>query len=245
MTHPPTESAILGAPFPPADPAVVSGLDLLRHRRTVFERIAAGGALAPLVRSALLTGLVGAAIFGLALGAYGGTVLQLLASAIKLPLLLVATAVICLPSFYVLQSWRAVRPLDVSQTLALQAVTLGALGLVWASLAPPALFLITSTRDYRLSQFLALTIGAAGGAVALLVLYSGCRALCCPEDDTLRRRRPTFLLPYFVIFGVVGGQLSWMLRPVIGSRSLPFQIFRPFDPAEGSFLSVALRILFG
>jgi hypothetical protein len=242
---PDTSDAVLDTPYPPPDATTVPGLDLLRRRRSLYERIGARDALWSLIGSTLATGLVGAAIFGMALGAYGGTPLQLLSSAIKLPLLLLGTAAICLPSFYVLQSWRSPSPLDAKQTLALQATTLGALGLVWASLAPPALFLITSTRDYRLSQLLALAIGAAGGVVGLLVLYSGCRTLCSGARGSVRQRRPLFLLPYCIVFGVVGSQLSWMLRPFIGSRSLPFQLFRPFDPSEGSFLSVALRILFG
>jgi hypothetical protein len=35
------------------------------------------------------------------------------------------------------------------------------------------------------------------------------------------------LLPYCVLYGLVGAQLAWSLRPFIGSPGLEFELFRP------------------
>jgi hypothetical protein len=34
---------------------------------------------------------------------------------------------------------------------------------------------------------------------------------------------------WLVVFGVVGAQMGWILRPFVGSPSAPFQLFRERD----------------
>jgi hypothetical protein len=45
---------------------------------------------------------------------------------------------------------------------------------------------------------------------------------------------------WVVVFGLVGAQMGWVLRPFIGSPKLPFQWFRPresnfFEAVAGAF----------
>lgn len=64
-----------------------------------------------------------------------------------------------------------------------------------------------------------------------------------PDDSTLgvepRQARRIFLI-WAVVFGVVGAQMGWILRPFIGSPNLPFQWFRP---RESSFFESFFRSL--
>ncbi len=219
--------------------SALSSLDLLRHRSKVFDSIKAGEGLSETTRGSLLAALLGSALFGLALGSFSQSPPQILSSMLKVPLLLLGTAALCFPTFHILQSWRSSRALSLSEAAALQSTSLAAVALVWGSLAPPLIFLVGSTVHYHLSQFLSLLVGALGGVVGLSVLLGGYRELSDGEGP----RQGGFLVIYFVIFAAVGGQLAWMLRPFLGSPLLPFQLFRPADPAEGNMFLLVLRLL--
>ena len=235
----------------PADlgPAGLSPIEILRDRDSLFERIRRAENLDGLIRRGLLTAVVGAATFGAALGTYAQTFSQMAASTLKLPILLLGATLICFPAFHVLQSLRARTPLDLRASVALQSVSLASVALIWGSLSPAVLFLVTSTQHYRLCQFLAVGVGAAGGVVGLSVLSAGYVALCeRPADETadhlrrfLWRDRP--LAAYLFLYSCVGGQLAWMLRPFIGSPTMPFQVFRDADPEAGNFFLMLLRML--
>lgn len=204
----------------------------------VAEAIRSGLDLRPLLRRQLILAAVGATLFGAALGTYGWNLEQVMASAVKAPLLLLGATALCFPSFYVLQLLRASRPATLARAAALQAAALGATGAVWGSLSLPLVFLTTTTVHYRLTQFLALVIGAGGGLAGARRLAKLYRAVC---EDGGPRRRLIILLPYVVLYGAVGGQLAWLLRPFIGSPELPFQLFRPL---EGNMLSAIFNLFF-
>lgn len=221
------------------DVSALSTFDLLRQRSKVFDQIEAGQGLLATTRRSLFVVFLGSASFGFALGTFSQSVPQILSSLLKVPLLLLTTAALCFPVFHILQSWRAPRPLSLSEGMALQSTSLAAVALVWGSLAPPLIFLVGSTLHYHLSQFLSLVVGTLGGVVGLNVLLSGYRKLSGVEG----RGGGGVLLVYFAIFATVGGQLAWMLRPFLGSPLLPFQLFRPADPAEGNIFFLILRLL--
>lgn len=175
------------------------------------------------VREGLLISCIGCALFGAALGSYAMSPGQILASALKLPLLLIGTTALCFPLFFVLQAIRETKPLPLAKAAAVQALALAVTGVIWGAFAPPLLFLVTSTHQYKLTQVLALCIGTVGGVVGLGRFFS---AHSTANEPSASDSRWQALLPYFVLFAVVGGQLAWVLRPFIGDPSLPFSLFR-------------------
>jgi len=42
------------------------------------------------------------------------------------------------------------------------------------------------------------------------------------------------------LYGIVGAQMAWLMRPFIGVPNLPFQIFRP---VEGNFFVAVLKAI--
>jgi len=204
---------------------------LLADEQTTIREIDGEHQLRRSITLSLASAAAGAMGFGVSLGIYARSFPQTLSSAIKMPLLLLGTAAICFPAFFVLQRLRAPRPLSLAQALALQANSLSAVGLVWASLAPPILLLVGTSYHYVLAQFLAVAVGTIGGLAGLRRLRAGCMALVTGADS---KTRTGFLLIYGLLFSCVGAQLSWVLRPFIGSPSLQFQLFRPL---AGSFFA--------
>lgn len=210
----------------------------LRGEEDLLAQLRRRDDLTTLLWQSLLASLVGAAVFGIALGSYGGSPAQVIASAIKVPLLLLGTTALCFPSFYVLQTAKAPEPMSLVQAAALQATALSTIGAIWGALSMPLFFLVVTTGQYMLAQFLALAVGGMGGLVGLLRLRRGYMQLCSAESGK-RMRLP--LLLYLVIFGSVGGQMAWVLRPFIGSPILGFELVRSL---ESNFFAHVLR-LFG
>lgn len=219
-------------------------LEILKHPELAlgFDRRpeeGRGPTVAAVSVSCIASAALGAALFGLALGSFGRNEAQMAASAIKMPLLLLGTTAICLPAFHVFQVLLSARPATIGQSLSLHAMAASTMAVLWGSLAPPLSFLVSTSFDYRLSQMLAVAIAALGGFIGLRRLARGYRALCDPSGG---QRGRLFVGGYLVLFGAVGLQLSWILRPFLGSPSLPFQIFREL---EGSIYSHLLSLVTG
>ncbi len=213
--------------------------ELLLSDEEMAARVRQGSGYWPTVGTALAGAAMGCMLFGAALGSYGQSGLQILASAIKVPLLLLGTTLLCFPTFYLLQSVRGSKPLSLGRAAVAQALALLATGVVWGGFAPPLLFLVVSTAQYRLAQLLALVIGAAGGAAGLLRLRRTLGMAC--EADGVRLCRDVMSV-YVVLFSVVGGQLAWVLRPFIGDPGQPFEWTRHLG---GSMLGHIVGLLGG
>jgi len=205
----------------PAWPAAATGTPapsvLLRSLRD--DGSLADGSTSMHTAQALMCCLGGAALFGVALGSFGGSGAQMLAAGLKAPMLLLGTTALCLPAFHVMQLTRSPRPLPFSQALSIKAHALAATGLWWGALALPLLFLASTVQHYRLAQGLALAVGAVGGLVGLLRFRARLVAASGPAAGRM-------LTGWFVLYGVVGAQLSWFMRPFLGAPGEPFELLR-------------------
>jgi hypothetical protein len=159
--------------------------------------------LVPLTRTLLLTVAVGAGVFGAVVGAFRGGI-QVAYAALKVPLLLVGTLAICMPSFVAL-----VRALGVQiKAREVVAVALGAcarFALVLAGLSPVVWLLEGWLGYHGVALVVAAACGAAGLSAAALLMRG------------LARRGGGALvgLAFIAVFGVVGAQTSWLLRPFL------------------------------
>ena len=168
---------------------------------------------------ALMCSLGGAALFGVALGSFGGSAAQMLAAGLKAPMLLIGATALCLPAFHVMQLTRSPRPLPLAQVLSIKAHALAATGLWWGALSLPLLFLASTVQHYRLAQGLALVVGAVGGLVGVLRFRE---RLMVASGPAARR----MLTGWLLLYGVVGAQLSWFLRPFLGAPGQPLPLLR-------------------
>ncbi len=175
--------------------------------------------------STLLTALVAfGLLYGAAMGAFTGVweaqPLQLLYSAMKVPLLLGISFAVALPSFFVLNTLLGVRE-DFGEALRAVAGAQATLTIVLASLAPLTLWFYASTTNYDqavLWNGLMFLIAAAAAQVALRRSYR-------PLIARNRRHRP-LMWAWGVCFAFVGIQAAWVLRPFIGKPDEPVQFFR-------------------
>ena len=60
-------------------------------------------------------------------------------------------------------------------------------------------------------------------------------------DEVTDDRAKAVFAVWVVLFGLVGAQMSWVLRPFVGSPDRPFSLLRE---REGSFFTAVFNALF-
>lgn len=186
---------------------------------------------------------------------------QVLADALKVPALFLLTLVVAFPSLYAFSAL-ADSKLRFGDTLKLLLIAIGVNLVLLASFAPVTAFFTVSTTSYSFMVLLNCAFFALSGVFGLSVLSRALHAVYEPParpqpiaeaqsdpDPVLVRRaeeerkrwseqqraaaRPRRVFyAWFLIYGLVGSQMGWILRPFIGAPGMEFQLFRA---REGSF----------
>jgi hypothetical protein len=167
--------------------------------------------------------------FGLLYGALMGTfygegqwprALQAFYSATKVPLLLILTFLLALPSFYVINLLFGLGA-DFGQALRALMATQAGLTVILASFGPFTVMFYASTTNYDAAiLFNGLMFGAASFAAQRLL-----RRFYAPLIARNPRHRQMARL-WLILYAFVGIQMGWVLRPFIGRPDSPTQFFR-------------------
>ncbi len=210
---------------------------LLRDRRQFLEDVRKGVKLETKIASLLIASSFFFAIYGAILGAYGGS-LQIISSAIKLPALYLVTLLICLPTLYFFDILFGSK-LDFKQyvTMALTAVSI--ISVLLFSFAPVILFFLISIQDYLFFLLLNVLIMGITGGIGVRLFYKGMRDIVSDSEAVDPKLRRYLLQGWVLLYGLVGSQLGWTLRPFLGVEGEPFQIFRP--EIDGNFYAQVIR----
>ena len=265
---------------------------ILRGDATRMSALKHGKIETPVGGVTVITILLGAT-YGICMGAYamirtGGAsadaYMQMLASAVKLPLLFFLTLLITLPSLYVFNALVGSR-LSVLSVIRLLISMLGVMLAVLASFGPIVVFFSVSTDSYPFMKLLNVVVAALAGFLGLAFLLRTLHRLVLAqieldkptkpmtspkqsatdqdklttkdfpgslksiqqaneveltedEDEdqptsaldqvgygTTEKARSVFRI-WIIVFSLVGAQMSWVLRPFIGSPDMPFTWFR-------------------
>jgi hypothetical protein len=175
------------------------------------------------VRHSLWAAVVWAAalaIFGAVMGVPGG-VYYMLASAIKLPLLVAVVTLATLPLLYFFALYSGV-PLSVYQTLLLMSGMLVIASVLALAFAPALLALWISVGHYGLYKVACAAVLGLCGTLGILFAKQGLDRM----GKAPSRVRDTLFWVWAAVYALVGGQVSWLVRPFIGSPNAPFQFFR-------------------
>lgn len=200
---------------------------ILRNRLDYFTETNRGEQLPATIGKLLTITLLGFAVVGFVAGLSGRDLGQALVSAVKLPFLFFTGGLICLPTLYYfsvlfgsrLRFLQAIVLIltaqTVSATLALGFTPISLL--FWVSGADP-LFLVALTAAV-------LGLSAALGLIFLVQGALYIQEIQPPSEITFLvwakmlikgTLRSLVLMGWLAIYGLVGAQLSWMLRPFFG-----------------------------
>jgi len=195
---------------------VLSAIDDLLRARGRFAPDGAGlptpGTQAWIVAAGLLYGAV--------MGAYGLRSLQILYSALKVPLLLGVAALVCLPNLVAVNTALGLRD-DFRAVLRALVLSQGTVCLSLAALAPITAVAYLSTSDYNTAVLFnggVFLLAALAGQITLGRHY---RRLIAANPKHRVGRNAWLTLYVFVAI-----QMAWVLRPFVGNPEQPSRFFR-------------------
>lgn len=178
--------------------------------------------------------LVLSAIYGATMGIYGGG-LQILYSAIKVPILLLVSLYISIPSYYVLYSLLGGKR-TLRQTVMLLLLGFSIMSIVLIAFVPVNLFfMFTSPKSPETHDFMTIlniAIFTLGGFFALIYFVKGAENLYGASENW----KPAFVLGSIILM-FVGTQLAWVLRPFFNY----YELF--IRPVEGNFYTAVVNLL--
>lgn len=148
---------------------------ILRDRQGVWRQLVEDRDLARLVGQMLASTVLALAVYGAVLGSFHSAAMAG-TSAVKLPLLFLATLAICLPTLYLFNLVFGAR-LSVRQSLALVMVALTVTAMLALAFAPISLFFLITAPDYQFFKLLNVAILALSALVGLRFMTDGMRVL--------------------------------------------------------------------
>jgi hypothetical protein len=161
----------------------------------------------------------------------------MLFSAVKMPLLLLATSALCAPGFFVLHVVLGVRrdfPAACRAVLCGQAV----FAMVLASCAPMVVVFYSAIESKRAALVgLSLLFAAASWSSVFAVR----RAYRSDVPDRIAHR--VLPIAWMLMYSFVGMQMGWMLRPFVGSKDIEPAFLRE-DPLTNGYV-VVFGLFFG
>ncbi len=207
---------------------------LLSDRERFFEEVVEGVGLGSKLRYAVLTIITLSGFFGLVAGAYSGPA-QAVSAAVKLPFLFFATFAVCFPTFFVVQVLVGSR----LRLLQVAVLVFGALALTCVLLAafvPITAFFLVTGANYYFQHLLNIVIAGVAGLFGMYALHEGL-SVVCEKRGVYPRKALTIMRAWVLLFGFVGIQLAWTLRPFLGDRNEPFRVFGTY---QGNFYAAII-----
>lgn len=222
-------NARVAGPFSSQDFAIIE--TILRDRYDFFREVREGIALRSKMKSMVVSTVSFLLLYGAVMGS-SHSLWQALSSAAKLPILFLATLFICAPSLYFFNLlFGSNQSLSQNITLILTAITVSSVLLL--GFAPITLFFLLTTSQYQFFKLLNVAIFGLSGLMGVVFLYQGMQVVSADEAEG-RGVRKTILIIWLFVYGFVGSQMAWTLRPFVGYPEVPFEIFRQLG---GNFYS--------
>jgi len=211
---------------------------ILRDRQQFFEQIREGAGVPEKIRAMLVSSFAFLAVYGAVLGSTH-SLIQALSSAVKLPILFLATMLICIPTLYVFSVlFGSNQRLQQSVALVLSAITV--MAVLMLSFASITLFFMLTTSGYQFFKLLNVFFFTAAGIISMLFLIQGMRVVSTSDDDHGRTGRRFVLFFWIWLYAFVGSQMAWTLRPFVGYPDSKFELIRELG---GNFYADIFRSL--
>ena len=203
---------------------------LLRDRRAMLARLRDTSDVTAVLRAMIATIAVTMAIVGAALGSYRGGV-QIAYAAIKLPVVLLGTAALSAPALSAIGAALGRRSrLAADLALVMAALAFGSLLLV--ACTPLIMLARAVDLDYHRTILAVVAMFAVAGGAALHMICRGVALEAAAGCRTAATGWRTAVAGMCLVFALVGGQLSWALRPYLVRPRAPEPMF--VRPVEGS-----------
>ncbi|MBN2416122.1 actin-binding WH2 domain-containing protein [bacterium] len=174
-------------------------------------------------------------IYGAVMGIYNSP-LQAVASGLKMPVLFILDMLICLPAFFMIQYILGSR-LSLSQMMAIVLSGFVLTTAILVSFSPIVIFFLLTGSNYDFLKLLHVAIFIFSGIFGMRTIIEALQYSCETKNVYPKTGVKIFRF-WIIILAFVGMQLSWLLRPFIGSKDEPFELFRN---RSGNFYQAVFR----
>jgi hypothetical protein len=164
-----------------------------------------------------------ALLYGIVMGCYNGFT-QALSSGIKMPILFSLLIVICFPAFHVIQSVLGSR-LSLAQMVSIILSGFIYTTSIMVSFSTIILFFLLTGGNYAFIILLHVAVIALAGLFGMKHIIDAL-TYSCEKKKIYPKTGITVFRFWIIILFFVGSQLSWSLRPFIGAKDKPFELFR-------------------
>ena len=196
---------------------------ILRDRQSFFGEIRQGRDLKGKMRAMLISSIAFLALYGAVMGSTH-SLPQALSSAIKLPVLFLATLIVCAPTLYFFNLIFGSNQ-SLSQNIALMLTAITVTAVVLLSFAPIVLFFLLTSSNYQFFKLLNVGVFTVAGIIGVLFLAQGMRLVSANGTEGTSARLMVVRL-WILVYAFVGSQVAWTLRPFVGAPSMKFELFR-------------------
>ena len=194
-------------------------------------------ARSPTLRELAALVLLLSPVFGLAMGSYdlsGDRWLYPLFAALKMPLMIGVTWLVCLPGFVALSSVLGLRE-DLRASLRAIVCGQAVVACALAAFGPVLVFAYVSGLSHRGALLLSGVMFAAATLAGQIVMLRRWRSLLIGNKAG---RHQLMLLYWLAAYVFVGIQTGWMLRPFVGSPGVSPTFLRQ-EPFSNAYIVVA------
>lgn len=174
-------------------------------------------------------------LYGIVMGSYNG-VLQCFVTGVKMPCLIILSLLICFPALYVVQSMIG-STMTIYQMANIIIAGFFVFSTVALSFSPVIIFFMITSDSYSFLKLLHVAIFTFAGIFAVKTIINGLK-FSCEKKNIYPKLGLSIFKIWVVILALVSSQLAWNLRPFVGSRDLPFELFRV---REGNFYIAVLQ----
>jgi hypothetical protein len=168
-------------------------------------------------------------LYGIVMGSYNGF-LQAFVTSIKLPVLVLLSIAICFPAFYVIQFMLGSK-MSFYQMSNVILAGFVVFSTIMVSFAPIVIFFMITGNNYAFLKLLHVAIFVFSGIFSIRTIINGLK-FSCEKKNVYPKLGINIFKIWIFIFAFVSMQLAWNLRPFVGSKNLPFELFRE---KEGNF----------
>lgn len=188
-----------------------------------FEMLSHAEMIRKVVWKQLLVIALFSLVYGMIMGSYNG-LLQSLVTGVKIPALILLSLIICFPALFVIQYM-----IGSTMTVYQMAIVILSGFIVFStialSFAPIVAFFMITSENYAFLKLLHVGIFTFSGIFAIRTIIRGL-SYSCEKKNIYPKLGMNIFRIWIVIFAFVSSQLAWNLRPFVGSRDLPFELFR-------------------
>jgi len=197
--------------------------EVLQDREAFFENVSKQNYTTKIIGTQALLIAVLCFAYGVVMGSYN-SLPQAMLTGVKIWLLMFLTMLICFPSLYIVQLILGSK-MAIKQLLILLLSGFVVVTTVMVAFAPIVLFFQLSGDNYQFMQLLHVFVFLFSGFYGMKIVLEALKRVF-ESNEVYPKIGLTVFKVWVVIFAFVGMQLSWNLRPFIGSKDLPFELFR-------------------